>query len=88
MDVDKHLAALRLRPLDALEQRKVAAIFAHFAPAGAAHMSMPNLQRLMQAASPSVQFEERQMAAITKVPPPARPPHPPSRHHKFMPGLT
>ena len=74
LDVDKHLAALRLRPLDALEKRKAAAIFAHFAPAGAAHVSMPDLRRLMQAVSPAVQFEDRQMAAITAVQPPCHTP--------------
>lgn len=67
LNVDEHLAELRMRPLDALELRKSQMIFRMFANPDSKRISMQGMRSLMTAVSPKVNFGEAQMNAITKV---------------------
>jgi hypothetical protein len=65
--IDKHLAKLRMRPLDSLEQRKSQMIFGLFASRDTNRMSMQGVRALMSAVSPKVKFQDPEMEAIIKV---------------------
>lgn len=65
-NIDTHLAALRMRPLTVLEQRKTRMIFNLFAARCNERITMDELTLLMRAVSPSVKFEDRQVAMLIK----------------------